>query len=350
MSSRFGLLAGLGQGIAQAGTMMATNQFDKMKEERLQRYQQQMQEKQFEREDKVRAEDREVQQTRDAQKLAFDANVQLQNQSNADRSFGLAEGSAKLQQQQFEQNKQLVSSQISRINQEIDITGMELKKQKDIQGVWNEIQKASSPEELEPLYQKYRRMTGTDKDDTFSFNAIPEFDDVGQRVGTTLLTHNERTNEIVPYSPVDTSEDRMAALRAELLGESDDPAAKNQSNVSQQQDVQQTSPGFLTPAPAAPFSEERTAINNDRDQLQQRNLQQRTERKQQNEKESFDAILRAVEHEISDPGIPGRRQPNPGAAQREIIARQNDLLMVIESRNATNEQKEKARSLLQMLN
>ena len=208
--SKWGLLRGLGQGVAQAGTMLAADQFDRMKEERLEKYRQSAQQKQWERDDQTRAEDRNFAEQSELRGITERAQNRVQDQANLDRDY-------EQRQSQFKISSDLVNKQIQQINQEIDITGMELERQRDIQNVWDQIQDTEDEQQLESLFDRYRRLTGTDKDDRYSLHTVPEYDDMGERVGTTVYTHNSRTNEVTPYSGNSQQVDRGAQLR-EALG------------------------------------------------------------------------------------------------------------------------------------
>jgi hypothetical protein len=75
--SKWGLLSGFGQGLNQAGGIMMADKLDRMKEERLQRYQQELQSQQWARDDVTTKNDQEfraglLQQQMDAEQRRFD--------------------------------------------------------------------------------------------------------------------------------------------------------------------------------------------------------------------------------------------------------------------------------------
>lgn len=341
--SKWGLLRGLGQGVAQAGTMLAADQFDRMKEERLEKYRQSAQQKQWERDDKTRAEDRNFAEQSELRGITERAQNRVQDQANLDRDY-------EQRQSQFKISSDLVNKQIQQINQEIDITSMELERQRDIQAVWDQIQDTEDEQQLENLFDRYRRLTGTDKDDRYSLHTVPEYDDMGERVGTTVYTHNSRTNEVTPYSGGAQQVDRGAQLR-EALGLSAAGAAATNDNNQQAPSTQpwsMTNPGGGLVRPQPPASPERDFVQTQREQQRTQAAENQRSRQERAERESFDVILgRVNQGAIGD--IPGRAQPNSGTVRRNIIANQEELLRIIESPVATDIQKQQARNLLQSI-
>lgn len=329
--SKWGLLRGAGQGVAQAGNMLMADRLDQMKEERLQKYQQGMQEKQFAREDTIRAqdtaqrnteraEDRSEREQSEVRQITMQANARVQDQANADR--------------QFEVSNSLVNKQIEQINQEIDINGMEIDKQRDIKSVWDKIQETEDPAQLESLFDRYRRLTGTDKDDKYSLHSNPEFDPTtGERIGTSMYTHNSRTNEITPYMG---GEAQSRPSLAELLGGVADNAAQPQSEIAP------VAPqGLLRPR-----SPEAESVMARRDAEQQNAEQQRQQQESARLAERADQTLSSIELNVVGNG---RATGIPVPSKDQMRRYEDQLLEVIESDTATSEQKTRARTLLQKI-
>jgi hypothetical protein len=217
--SKWGLLRGAGQGIAQAGTMLTADRLDQMKEERLQKYQKEMQGVQFEREDKLRAEDQGIQMQRDSLAQANLITDREDRRTDSDRSYSL-------QMEQFEQSKLLVDKQITRINQEIDMGRLDLDQRTQLNDLWNQMREAPDPETRDALYEQYRVLTGTDKDDRFSAVTLyGEENDMGVQTRQSGILNN-RTGQITPALP--GSEGERPSLE-DLMGA---PAAEGQSTVA----------------------------------------------------------------------------------------------------------------------
>ncbi|MDP1931892.1 MAG: hypothetical protein Q8L60_10585 [Gammaproteobacteria bacterium] len=333
--SKWGLLRGAGQGAAQAGNMLMADTLDRMKEERLQKYQQGMQDKQFEREDTIRAEDQAIRSAErtedrnerelaDVRQITLRANERVQDQANVDR--------------QFEVSTSLVNRQIEQINQEIDLNGMELDRQRDIKSVWDKIQETEDPAQLETLFDRYRRLTGTDKDDKYSLHSIPEYDDMGERIGTDMYTHNSRTNEITPY--IGGAAQSRPSL-AELLGTAADNAAQPQ--VDGQPAPTQ---GLLRPQPEAPRSPEAQSVLARREAEQQGAQQQRQQQESERAIKSADDTLSSIELNVVGNG---RATGIPVPSRDQMRRYEDQLLQVIESDTATGEQKTRARTLLRQI-
>lgn len=333
--SKWGLLKGVGQGVAQAGNLLMADRMDQAKEKRLQKYQQELQNKQFEREDQIRAEDQGIQMQRDAQSQANFAQGRADQQANADRAFGLQEGQAK-------QSSELISRQMDQIDQEIEINGLALSDQKEIRELRAQVMAETDPVKKGQLYENYRIATGTDKDDKFSLVSAPEYDEDGVRTGTNLYTHNSRTNEIVPYMAGDGPQGRPSL--SELLGGAAEGAAQPQGEAPDP-----ASRGLLTPQqPPSPVSNERAAVQQGRDQNLAAVQQERAAEQEQAERDDFDKILGRV-NQSNLAGVDGRTAPNAGALRRSVIANQDDLLKIIESPVSTDVQKDQARQLLQTI-
>jgi hypothetical protein len=218
---KFGLLQGLGVGVASSGDMIMKDRLDQMKEQRLQAYQDKIRKEDQGIRAQERTEDRTFAEQQELRGMAERTQNRLLDQQNVDRQFEFNEKQFDRSEEQFELNKSLVNKQIERIGQEIDISGMELTRQRDIQKVWDQIQEAddSDQDTLNALFDRYRRLTGTDKDDRFSFHAIPEFDEItGNRTGTTLYTHNSRTNQVSPYAGGNAQESPEQRLERLLQG------------------------------------------------------------------------------------------------------------------------------------
>jgi len=192
--SKWGLLRGAGQGIAQAGTMLMGDKLDKMKEERLQAYQQKLQSQQFEREDKLRKEDQGI----DTQKASIEQANRLLDRDDRLAREGQAQDNFELT---FGQSKALVDRQITQINQEIDMTKLDLEQRTELNGLWNKIREAPDPETRDALYEQYRVLTGTDKDDRFS--AVTLYGEENEQGIQTRQSGvlNSRTGQITPALP-----------------------------------------------------------------------------------------------------------------------------------------------------
>lgn len=192
--SKWGLLRGAGQGIAQAGNMLMADRIDQMKEQRLQKYQEGMQQKQFDREDKLRKEDQGIQMQKDAidqSNRLLDRDDRLAREGQAQDNFELT----------YDQSKALVDRQIEQINQEIDMTKLDLEQRTELNGLWNKIREAPDPETRDALYEQYRVLTGTDKDDRFSAVTLyGEENELGVQARQSGVL-NSRTGQITPALP-----------------------------------------------------------------------------------------------------------------------------------------------------
>lgn len=322
--SKWGLLRGAGQGIAQAGNMLVADQFDRMKEERLEKYRQSAQQKQWERDDKTRAEDRNLAEQSELRGIAERAQGRVQDQQNLDRDF-------ELRQEQFGINKNLVNRQLEQINQTIEITGMELSKQRDIKTVWDQIQKAEDPEELETLFDHYRRLTGTDKDDRYSLHTVPEYDDMGERVGTSMYTHNSRTNQITPHAGGNGNqpEDRAAALLNALGlsqdGETSEPVPGAASDPARQQPP-------VDPYSMRSVTEQRPTAGG----LLRRLTETRPEEEIERLEQTIPYLLRTAD------------QLDPMGSDRQLDAHRQRLINIINS-GTSEEIKQRARALFDQI-
>jgi hypothetical protein len=251
--SKWGLLRGAGQGMAQAGNMLMADRIDQMKEQRLQKYQEGLQQKQFEREDTLIAnantrEDRILQEERDIdmQKAAIgqanrllDRDDQIAREGQAQENFELT----------FEQSKALTEKQMKQIDQDIDLNSMALEDQREIRNLRTQITESQDPEEKAALYETYRILTGTDKDDKYSLHINPEYDpDTGERIGSSMYTHNSRTNVITPYGGAAQQDRSAELLRAlGLPAEGQEGAAAGSAQGSTAGQSNQTSRGLLNP-------------------------------------------------------------------------------------------------------
>lgn len=177
---KFGLLKGLGQGVAQAGDTLMKDKLDQMKEERLQAFQQKIQQQQFDRDDKVRGEDRQFAEETQARNLAFQSQAQVQGQQNWESEFGL-------RKDQFEQGSDLVKKQLEQMDQQIKITGMELGQVEARESLRQNILSETDPSRKQQLMGDYASMMSDFSDKPLTITAYGEMDEVsGQQTRTTM--------------------------------------------------------------------------------------------------------------------------------------------------------------------
>lgn len=177
---KFGLLKGLGQGVAQAGDTLMKDKLDQMKEERLQAFQQKIQQQQFDRDDKLRGEDRQFAEETQARNLAFQSQAQVQGQQNWESEFGL-------RKDQFEQGSDLVKKQLEQMDQQIKITGMELGQVEARESLRQNILSETDPSRKQQLMGDYASMMSDFTDKPLTITAYGEMDEVsGQQTRTTM--------------------------------------------------------------------------------------------------------------------------------------------------------------------
>jgi len=140
-AGKFGLLKGLGDGMAQTGNMLMVDKLDQMKQERIQSYQTKMQDRAFARDDANRVQDRGYQV--EDNKVA---------QGNEDKRFGLLQEQFNVNTDQSTQELQLRQYQAviatRQINQALEIGAITLKDAQRVTGLYDIIgNPQSTPEQ-----------------------------------------------------------------------------------------------------------------------------------------------------------------------------------------------------------
>lgn len=209
--SKWGLLRGAGQGVAQAGNMLMADRLDQAKEQRLQKYQESLQQKQFEREDKVRAEDRTDQQIRDAQQLSLRAGEIGLAQQNADRNY-------ELDRDRLNQSSELVTRQLDQLDQQIEIGGIELEQVRGRDELRQKILSETDPEKRMQLMGDYASLANDFNTEPKTITSYGEVDEVtGQQTRVTMQwdAASRSWKPITPESGRPSPEELMGAPPAD---------------------------------------------------------------------------------------------------------------------------------------
>ena len=198
----WGLLQGLGQGLNQAGTMLMSNHFDKMKEERLRNFQS----KQSAQDRSFSADQNKLNREQSAEQAGLD---RTQNQTNSDRTYRLQEQQfthgREMDRDQLEIAKQNASAntnaaliQMAEAAQQVEINQFTIDQNKALQELWDKATDPAAPDpEKEAAATEYTRLVTMQEDDgeNFQFGTVGQYDDNGYKTGEQLYRANRRTGE-----------------------------------------------------------------------------------------------------------------------------------------------------------
>ena len=197
-AGKFGLLKGLGDGLAQTGNMMMVDKLDQMKQERLQAYQTKMQDRQFARDDVTRAEDRKNQvEDRDL------------NQENTNRQFGLLRDqfAADRSDTAFNQNLQTENLGMDRerldltrqqLQQTIELGNLSLDEGRRLEGLYSTIANPdSSEEQISGAIATLQNLKNTDPEKYSAITLYGEDDGSGYQPRTSGVL-SSRTGRVAP--------------------------------------------------------------------------------------------------------------------------------------------------------
>jgi len=301
-SAKYGLLQGLGQGVAQAGNMLMIDALDRQKEERLQKYQQQMQKQQWDRDDKHRDEDQSYRTGRDIKTDAHNA-AQLENQAKT----------LTIRQEES-------TAAINKVNQELEIGKLTLSQAERLEAYYGVIgNPESTPAEVDSAKSTLIELTSSNPTLYSSFIHYKE-DEFGNETRETWIlnknTGEERRAGGAFGQP--SSQDSAAELREVLglggVGGEDGSAAPE----------------------SKPKSPERMAIETQKAGAESLRLKE--------------ASVARVERELSRIESAGSGSSTGSRQGQYGLLKTNDhtdkLLDIIENGNATPEQVQRARTLL----
>jgi hypothetical protein len=201
--AKYGLLQGLGQGMSQAGAFGMQVTEDKRKQKWQEEFANKMQEKQWARDDTVRAGEQEFQKGLITDSQAYQDRVREEQNNRADtqlaadqnrweQEFGLRENLFNLQTEQGQRQMDL-------LDQQIKIGELGLKDQQEMRALRSSIDEATDPGERESLIAKYvGRISDFKPYEPITITAYgPEDPDTGLQTRTTLQWDRD-TNKWTP--------------------------------------------------------------------------------------------------------------------------------------------------------
>lgn len=234
----YGLLKGFGQGLAQSGTMLAANQFDKMKEERFQTYQKAAEQRQNQRQDQIRSEDQAIRSTERAEDREERDSRFTQEQDNWDARFGLEERGLLRREMESDRDYKLRQDQFGlasqQIQQQLEIGNLSLQESQRLRQINDVIiNPDSAPEDVTRAVETLRNLKGGDP---ARYSAITLYEDGEDSFGQPIQIRqsgvlNQATGQVVPASMQQSAPDPfngdpedvvMERLRSANPGMSDD--------------------------------------------------------------------------------------------------------------------------------
>jgi len=192
-AGKFGLLKGLGDGMAQTGNMLMVDKLDQMKQERIQSYQTKMQDRAFARDDANRVQDRGYQV--EDNKVA---------QGNEDKRFGLLQEQFNVNTDQSTQELQLRQYQAviatRQINQALEIGALNLQDATRVSSLYSIIADPdATPDEVTSAISTMQNLRNTDPE---KYSAITLYGDENMSgvQNKTSGVLSSRTGRITPVS------------------------------------------------------------------------------------------------------------------------------------------------------
>jgi len=193
-AGKFGLLKGLGDGMAQTGNMLMVDKLDQMKQERIQSYQTKMQDKAFARDDANRAQDR-----------AYQVEDNAVAQGNEDKRFGLLQSQFNVNTDQSTQELQLRQDQARlatrQIDQALEIGALNLQDATRVSSLYSIIADPdATPDEVTSAISTMQNLKNTDPEKYSSITIYGEENEFGVQPRTSGIL-SSRTGRVAPAFP-----------------------------------------------------------------------------------------------------------------------------------------------------